>query len=67
MDRDLRRCIIVMLFGLAGICMAGISYTLYLNGIMVDEMVTGSITIQNVMSIEIIVWLMVGGIIAARS
>ena len=67
MDRDLSRVIIIILFGLAGICMAGISYALYVNGIVVDEMVSGSITIQNVMAIEIIVWLIVGGIIAART
>jgi len=56
---------IVFICGLIGVGIAAIELILFQQGILVDEYVTRSISIANVMAVTIICWLMVGGVIAA--
>jgi len=55
---------IIFICGMMGIVLAFILYLLHINGIVIDEYVTGSITIENIMAITIIVWAMVGVMVA---
>ena len=64
MGRDVASAIIVILFGLGGIVTAGIEEALYDKGVLIDEFITGSVTIADLMSITVIVWLLVGIIVA---
>ena len=64
MDRDVRAGVTVMFCGFAGIILAAIEYTLYEEGVLIDEFVTGSITIADLMAITIVIWLIIGVIIA---
>ena len=67
MDKDVRAGIIVMFCGFVGIIFAMIEQTLYEKGILFDEFVTGSITLADFMALTIIIWLIVGVIIAVAS
>lgn len=54
----------VLLFGFIGIILAAIEYTLYTEGILIDEFVTGSVTITDVMAFTVIAVLIFGVFIA---
>lgn len=64
MDKDVRAGVTAMFCGFAGIIMAAIEYTLYEKGIVIDEFVTGTVTIADLMALTIITWLIVGVIMA---
>ena len=64
LDRDVKAGVTTMLGGFVGIIFAAIEYTLYEEGILIDEFVTGSITIADLMAITIVIWLIIGVIIA---
>ena len=64
MGSETRTGIIVFCFIMAGVIMAAILETLYTNGIMIDEFITGTITISDLMAMTIIIWLLVGVIVA---
>ena len=64
MDRDVRAGVTAMFCGFVGVIMAAIEYTLWEEGILLDEFVTGSITIADLMAITIVIWLIIGVIVA---
>ena len=64
MDRDVRAGVTAMFCGFVGIILAAIEYTLYIEGILIDEFITGSVTIADLMAITIVIWLIIGVIIA---
>ena len=63
-DRDVQCGLLVFGSGMIGIIFAGILKALYDRGIVIDEMITGSITITDVMGITILLWLLIGVMIA---
>lgn len=60
---DINPGIIVMFCGFAGIIVAFIEKVLYDNGTIIDEFITGTITITDLMALTIIIWILVGIII----
>lgn len=64
MDREIKTGLIVFLCILAGIMIAAIEYELNSQGILINEFVTGTISITDLMAVTIIIWVLVGGIIA---
>lgn len=58
--------LIIFVSGLVGISFALLAYGMYSAGILVDEGITGTVTIINVMSFIIIISVVVGVILAAR-
>jgi len=69
LSRDAKAGIIVLLFGLAGVILAMIHNGLYDSGVIIDEYVTTSqtITLANIMSITIVIWLLLGVVFAVAS
>ena len=65
MDRDFRSVMMVVAFGCIGIIFAAIEQILYVQGTIIDEFIAGSIAITDLMAITIIIWLLVGVILAA--
>lgn len=65
MGKPFDKFIIVFTCGMIGIILAFIVYYLYSNGIVIDEYVTGTITIENVMALVIIVWSAIGVVLGA--
>lgn len=64
MDRELKTGLVVLLCIFAGILVAGIEYELNSQGILINEFITGTISITDLMAITIVVWILIGGIIA---
>jgi len=64
MDEDVKTGIIVIMFGMAGIVTAGIEQSLYTRGILIDEYITGTIAIADLMTITILLWILFGIVIA---
>ncbi len=62
---DFNTVVIILVCGVLGLVNALILNNLYENGILIQEFVSGSITIETLMTLVIIVWLMVGIILAA--
>ena len=56
--------IIPLVMGVIGIVMAMILKTLYDDGIIIDEAISGTITITDLMAVVVVIWL-VGGIFIA--
>jgi hypothetical protein len=56
--------IIVMLCGFAGVIVAFIEKTLYDNGVGVNALANMEITLTEAMTITIVVWLLVGAVVA---
>ena len=56
--------IIPLVMGVLGIVMAMILKTLYDDGIIIDEVISGTITITDLMAVVVVIWL-VGGIFIA--
>lgn len=67
MDKDIRSAIIVVGCGLVGIIFAVIEKTLYDKGVLIDEFITGSITLPDLMAFTIIFWLIVGVVLGVIS
>ena len=61
---DFEWMLIVIVFGILGIVVAMIIYNLNVQGILVPEFLTGSITITQVMA-GIIILFIIGGIVVA--
>lgn len=53
--------------GMLGIIQAMILFEMNTRGILIDEFITGSITITDLMVGVVIIWLLIGVIIGARS
>lgn len=64
LDRDVRMGVTIMACGFIGIVFAGLEKLLYDKGVIIDEFITGSIALTDLMAITIIMWLLIGGIIA---
>jgi len=58
---------VVFICGMIGIILAFILYILNLNGVVIDEYVSESLTIEELMAIAIIIWTIIGVVIAALS
>lgn len=65
MSKPFDKFAITFICGMVGVVLAFILYGLYTNGVIIDEYVTGSITIEEVMAFTIIVWTIIGVVIAA--
>lgn len=64
MDSDVESGLVVMLFGVAGIVIAGLEHALYTRGVLIDDFIINSVTIADLMTLTIIVWLLLGMIVA---
>lgn len=62
---DMEAFIIPLVMGVIGIIMAMILKTLYDDGIIIDEAIAGTITITDLMTIVVVIWLIGGILIAA--
>ena len=62
---DFETLIIPLIFGVLGICNAMILWNLWHEGIIIDEMITGTITINDLMTIVVVLWFIVGVVLAA--
>jgi len=67
MDKDVRAGVVAMFCGFVGIILAAIEKTLYDEGIVIDEFVTGSITLPDLMALTIIIWLLIGVVFAVSA
>ena len=56
---------IVFIVGCLGVSLAFIEYFPYGRGVLLDELVTGTVTISNLMSCTVILFLLVGLVLAA--
>jgi hypothetical protein len=64
-SRDFDAMMIVVIMGCLGVILAFIEYVLYSRGILRDEIVTGSVTISNLMACTVILFLLVGMVLAS--
>jgi len=64
MDSDMQAVLAIMGCGFVGVIFAAILKILNDQGTMIDEFITGTITITDLMAIVIIIFLLVGVIIA---
>jgi len=55
--------IIVMFCGLAGVILAFIEKTLYDNGVLVNALSTMGVTLTELMTLTVVLWLLVGSVI----
>jgi hypothetical protein len=67
MDRDSASGVKVFACGCIGVIMAMILQAMYDRGIVVDEFVTGTIQLWEVMALVIIVWLLIGVLVAVST
>lgn len=63
--KDFEALVIVLIFGVLGVICAMIIYELDARGILIDEFITSSITVTDLQAFVIIVWLIVGVLVAA--
>ena len=63
--RDFETLIIPLIMGVLGIINAMIFKTLYDEGIIIDAFIAGTITITDLMTIVVVMWFVVGIILAA--
>lgn len=64
MDNDVQAGLSIMLGGLVGILFAALELSLYNDGIFIDEFITGSLTIADLMAVTIILFTIIGVIVA---
>jgi hypothetical protein len=64
MDRDYVPVVTIFGFGFFGIIMAAIAKVANDEGVIIDEFITGSITITDLMAIIIIIFLLAGVVVA---
>ena len=55
---------VLLFFGLAGVVVAFIEKTLYDGGVGVDALANMGVTLTEAMTITIVVWLLVGAVVA---
>lgn len=67
MDRYMKKFSLGFGCGLIGVLLAAILDIMNTRGIIIDEYITGSITIPEVMAITILIWVIIGVILAASS
>ena len=67
MNTDIRAALFVLGCGFIGILMAALEKVLHDEGIMVDEFVTGTITLPDLMAVTIIIWILIGAVLAVAS
>lgn len=67
MDKDVRVGIVTMAIGFMGILIAAIVNILNTEGIMVDEFITGSVTITDLMSVIVIIFMVCAVVYAVTS
>lgn len=65
MGKPFDKFAIVFICGMVGVILAFIVYGLYSEGIIVDEYITGTISITDVMSFIILAWSIIGVVLAA--
>jgi len=65
MGKPFDKFAITFICGMIGVILAFVFYGLYVDGIIIDEYVTGSITIEEIMALTILVWTAIGVILAA--
>lgn len=65
MDKPFEKFAITFICGMVGVVLAFILYGLYTNGVVIDEYITGTITIEEVMALTIIAWTVIGVVISA--
>ena len=65
MGSNLNKFAITFICGMIGIILAFILYGLNINGIIIDEYISASLTIEEVMALTIIVWSLIGVGLAA--
>lgn len=64
MDKNVGRGLIVLFFGLLGLILAGIEGLMYTQGTVINEFVTGDVTIEGVQILTIVVSLLFGMVVA---
>lgn len=67
MDTDIKAALYMLGCGLIGILLAAIEYILYMQGTIIDEFVTGTITLPEIMAMTIIIWLIIGAVLAVTA
>ena len=67
MGKSIDTFIITFICGMIGIVLAFITYLLYVNGIVVDEYITATLTIENMMALIILAWTSLGVLLSAIS
>lgn len=67
MDSSVRIAITTLGCGLIGVILAVLAGLMYSGGIIVDEFVSGTITLADVQAAIIIVWMLIGVVLAAVS
>jgi len=67
MDKDVRVGVVTMAIGFLGVIIAAIENSLYTDGILIDEFITGSVTIADLMSVTIIIFLIAAVVYAVAS
>jgi len=63
--RDFEALLIIAVMGVLGIVNAMIFWTLNSRGILINEFISGTVTITDLMAVTIVFWLVVGVVIAA--
>lgn len=64
LDKDVQAGVTILIGMVAGIICAAMELSLYNDGVWVDEFITGSITIADFMAVTIILWTLIGIVIA---
>ena len=62
---DFDTLVIVLVFGVIGVIVAMLARTMYVREVILDEFITGSITITDFMAGVIILFLVIGVVVAA--
>jgi hypothetical protein len=65
MKKEFNLMMIIIVCAIMGLTTAVIVYTLYTNGTIIDEMITSSVTIDDLMFIIFFAWLIIGVIVGA--
>lgn len=60
MDSSARAALIVIACGSLGIMFAAIEQVLYAEGVLIDEIVSSTATLPDIMAVTIIIWLIIG-------
>jgi len=58
--REFRTMVIVVVCGILGVVSAMIVKTMYIRGHVIDEMITGTITIGDLQFVVFLAWLLIG-------
>jgi H+/Cl- antiporter ClcA len=63
MRKEYEMMSIIIVCAILGVIMAGITNILYTNGTFIDEVITNTVTIEDIMFLEIFLFILVGVII----